>query len=499
MAKREVELRADEGIFLGLAKQNMLFHQCIGELVDNSIAQKKPDEKFRIYIILHKIDNNTIRVFIADNGNGMSATILGDALQLGKSPTTNSRLHEHGFGLKNALATLSSGTGFWKIYTKDFTSGKVGSVSSPFNSKMTIDDDDSFPTDIFLPTDYSTLIEVDVKMTFLQTVQGRGAKATDLLRIREWLIEHLGVFYRGYLEQSEDGNYENEGTISVAIDNDSVKVPPIPVPFGHVKTDYFDIELNGQIYSITYKHGTLDPVRRDKLVRGSEAKYYYQGNSKTQGIDIRLDKRVIAVHQLETIWKTEEKNNKVKQLSRHPGFNDFVGELIIPSVPRGVLTTVNNKTDFNLDDQDWQSIFEVLNSKEEYKPIRDAREKTESLLRDKWVGMLKATNPEDTASTERSVWGTGVKIDVYRKTKNGEIIIYEVKVGAGAPLNLYQLKMYWDGLCLSGEYPKEAVLLVESFSTVLEEMANTMNTKLKPPEGSNSYNLRIERHADKNL
>ena len=112
--------------------------------------------------------------------------------------------------------------------------------------------------------------------------------------------------------------------------------------------------------------------------------------------------------------------------------------------------------------------------------------------------MLKATNPEETITDERSVWPTGTRIDVYRKTENGDIIIYEIKVGMGAPLNLYQLKMYWDGLALEGEQPKEGVLLVEDFHTNLEEMANKMN-KLPPPVKTKAYNFKIAKHADKGL
>lgn len=41
MAIRKVELKANERVFVGLSKQNMLFHQCIFELCDNSIAAAK--------------------------------------------------------------------------------------------------------------------------------------------------------------------------------------------------------------------------------------------------------------------------------------------------------------------------------------------------------------------------------------------------------------------------------------------------------------------------
>lgn len=36
-----VTLNVNEGTFRGLSKQNLLFHQCIWELVDNAIAAKK--------------------------------------------------------------------------------------------------------------------------------------------------------------------------------------------------------------------------------------------------------------------------------------------------------------------------------------------------------------------------------------------------------------------------------------------------------------------------
>ncbi|GAI17190.1 unnamed protein product, partial [marine sediment metagenome] len=51
MPEYEVELTATEGLFEGLAKQNMLFHQCIGELVDNAIAANIGNNPFLVDII----------------------------------------------------------------------------------------------------------------------------------------------------------------------------------------------------------------------------------------------------------------------------------------------------------------------------------------------------------------------------------------------------------------------------------------------------------------
>lgn len=494
MGHHKVALQPTEGTFKGLAKQNMLVHQCIGELVDNAIAAKPKTQKFRVDIVLINNDEDSARVdlYIADNCQGMTLEHLKLALQLGESATTDNRLNEHGFGLKNALATLSGGNGYWKVWSKAKGTATVSSVEGPFKTEMYISDEDELPVLDFLPSDISTLVKVPVKLTFLQSLQGRGAPAKDLSVLRTWMIEHLGVAYRGYLEQDGE-TLDSSGVIVVSVGNDNLQVPPILVPFGSVQTKRFKVELSGSVYDLEYKYGTLDEEKRDKIVRGNKAKYYYQGNIATQGIDIRLGRRVIATKQFETIWKTDDGE---AQLTRHNNFNDFVGELLIPELPRGVLSTVNNKTDFNLDDPDWSKIFDHLNI---LRPPKKIREHSENELRNKWISMLRATNPEDIVTHETSVWPTGTYIDVYRRTSSGKIIIYELKVGTGAPIHLYQLKMYWDGLVLDKkEQPSEAILLVEEFPSNLEVMANMMN-KLPVPPNSKPYNFKIERLSDKGL
>lgn len=432
-----------------------------------------------------------VDIYISDNSIGMTLEVLKNALQLGKSPSTNNRLNEHGFGLKNALATLSGGNGPWKVWTRAPNSKNIHSVEGPFKAQMTVRDDDAFPVVDALQPDISTLIKVTVKLSFLQTVQGRGAKATNLVKLRDWLIEHLGVTYRGYLDLDEH-TFDTSGIIVVSIGTDSVRVPHVPVPLGKSETRHIPMDLGGVVYSLTFQYGTLDPIKRDKMLKGKGARFYYQGNTATQGVDIRIGKRVIATRQFDTIWKTENGEN---QLARHNNFNDFIGELVIPDLPRGVLTTVNNKTDFNLDDVEWEKIFTEVNK---IRPPTQPREKSEAQLTKKWIEMLKATNPDDVISGERNVWPPGARIDVFRQMPDGKTVIYELKAVSGAPLDLYQLRMYWDGLVLDGVQPSQAILLVHDFGSTLEEMANTMN-KLPPPSGSKPYNFKIERLRDKGL
>ncbi|OHW61204.1 histidine kinase-, DNA gyrase B-, and HSP90-like ATPase [Andreesenia angusta] len=498
MAKK-VKLVAGRGLFSGLAKQNLLFHQCIGELVDNAIAGTIKDSKFDVSIIFNDVgEKGFVDLYISDKGKGMDIDTLERALQLGESATTTNRLNEHGFGLKNALATLSDGNGEWELWTKfKSENSKVLKVKGPFCSEMEIQDErQRFPDYDFLPSEISTLIKVKVKKNFVQTSQGRGAKATELNTLRRILMEHLGVMYRGYLEQ-DSKTYEESGRINVSIGRDSKKVTPVQVPIANGRTEYVDIELGGTVYKLEYKYGTLDEVRRDMLIQGEKASYYYQGNIPTQGIDIRLGKRVIATRLLDIIWKTDD--DKRKSIVRHNNYNDFVGELIIPELPRGVLTTVNNKTDFNLADENWTSIFDKIN---EYRPLKMSRLEGEKELRTKWVSILEASitdKEKEKILTEKKVWPSGTSIDVYRVTAAEKVIIYELKVGTGEPKHLYQLKMYWDGLVNNKDNPDEAILLVEDYDGKLEEMANVMNTFNTIRDGVNPYNFKIMKFSEVGL
>ena len=496
MSTETVEIQAQEGIFEGLAKQNLKFHQCVAELVDNAIASSSEQEKFTIEIAMNRDENDesVVHLWISDNCGGMTLDIFKAALQPGEPATTESRLNEHGFGMKNSLATLSDNNGYWKVWTTPDEGDSVFSTEGPFEKIMEVDNDSRLPDEDFLPTDVSTVIHVPVNLSFIQTVQGRGAPAKDLSKLRSWLVEHLGVFYRGFLGVDPG---PPDGSISVWIGGDRQHVQPIQVPMANSDIEYFDIELGGGMFEIEYEFGTLDEHRVQSVVDGGKAKAYYQGNQRTQGIDIRLGSRTIATNQLSNIWNEEGGET---QLETHNRFNDFIGELRIPGdVPRGTLTTTNDKTDFNLDDDGWRNIFDRLNEDDKLRPIEKARTQTEKQLREDWIQKLEDTRPDDELSDERHVWPPGTRVDVFQETNNGRVIIYELKAGSGTPQNLYQLMMYWDGLVLEDTYPDKGILLVEDYGSNLESMANMINKELSPPGESSEYNIIIQKHSERGL
>ena len=104
---------------------------------------------------------------------------------------------------------------------------------------------------------------------------------------------------------------------------------------------------------------------------------------------------------------------------------------------------------------------------------------------------------------EVTVWPTGTRIDVTDQNKSGKCDIYELKAGKGEPQDLYQLRMYWDGLVLSGVQPTRGVLLAAGFSEHMAAMVPLLNALPAPlfPDGTPSapYNFSLATHAEKQL
>lgn len=485
---KDVQLRLTDGLFRGLANQNMLFHQCIGELVDNSIAGTKDNKQFRIDIVLDRVKNSEfVDVWIADNTAGMDSDLLARSLQPGNSPDTGHRLNEHGFGLKNALATLCRQSGGkWDIWTRANGGADIWHVAGPFGENMRLTQKENFPEMESLPEGISTLICARTDINFVRTVRGRRRhKPVELDTLSPWLREHIGVHYRGYLEQ----DYQT-GDIPGEIYVNQERVVPIQVPMTQTEKDMFRVKLGGTSYPLTYRRGVVEDRNED----GSKKHlYYYRRNMETQGIDIRLGRRVIATGLFKTIWNVTHDNH----------FNHFVGELLIPDLPPGILTTKSDKTDFNLGDQDWQTIFAHL---AEWKPEPDGGRVRESELKTMWKDMLENGKEDgDVIGAEISLWESATHLDLCKKFKtSGKITIWELKRDKGNPLNLYQLKMYWDALVLSGQSPNRAVLLAEDFTDGMRAMAQTMNEKLHPPKKQNGeesppYHFELETLTQRGL
>ena len=291
----EIPINITPKAFEGLRRQGMLFHQAVCEIVDDALAATPEGQAHVAIALAADADKNYMSLAIADWGCGMNLDELTNALQLGSLPTGNNRLNEHGFGLNNALACLSDENGTWSIFTRK-DKGDYLKVSGPFDTRMTVETvaNLNLPNNMNLYWEEpSTVVCVRVPMDVVRTVQRQGRRLMNLVLIQTWLTEHLGVTYRGYLEQNPN-TMDAYAKIVMTIGNNVCFVAPVEVPVMRAYEEILEVELGGESVKMAYRYGALNAAKCETLVQGSRARYYYQNNQPTQGIDIRLGKRVIA-------------------------------------------------------------------------------------------------------------------------------------------------------------------------------------------------------------
>lgn len=507
---QEVRMEVPNNAWSSLARNDMDCGHCVAELVDNSIAAQPSSFKIQLHIEQHP-DNENLRILhVIDYSGGMTFETLQKAILLGGTVGEN-QLNEHGYGMKNALCTLTDKNKLnWNLWTRK--DGQISTVSGPFEDPMSVEstaaavpDNVAFPQLDFAHwgNDFSTYIRVEVKDTFINTLKGRGkiTSNTDILKF--YLMEDLAIKYRYYLREGQ-GN--PNGKILVSHIGHRHFLSPLELPAA-TDTREFQVTVKDKnntehVVSVTYNWGPLNEVRRETALR-----YYdqhnnastrkpvanYQGNMPSQGFDVVIGNRTILTKHFEFVWPTGvDDDGETTYMVRHPSHNDYLGEMRIENPPRGVFSTVNNKRGLDPDDENWQNVIEAFGNIADCKPSNDGeRKKSEKHYQKKLKDTLDAVAGGAAGyvvSRERAVWQTGTRIDMYYKTP-ASLRIYELKVKDAASIDVYQIKMYWDGLAEIGadEVPTEAWLAAPGFAPSLQAMVDSINA-LTDKHGNN-YNI----------
>jgi len=486
----------EERYWEGLGRQEMDFHQVVGELIDNSISAAGKDSEgdllpFKIEVTLEKVGNK-IRVKVADEGIGMTVDEITEHIfSLGGKGRSEGPLNEHGFGLKNALCVLTIGNKLpWIIQTRDdeaVRNGLVYVVKGPFSSKMKLElgDIESWNEGLaHVARDRGTRVYAETTFEFFNTLYHRARTFETLV---ERFIEHLGVMYRGFLKNPHNKLWlrwrnlgDDENNPNYDVDWEEFRIKPIEIPYDAGGSQTTEIEISGPEgkAKAIYIRGNLDVEKVKDATQGRPypLKIYYQGNIPTQGIDIVVRGRVLKTGQLPEIWS---------DIPRHNNFNRFVGELILND-PK--FRTVNNKISLDPHNPYWIELLEKLDN-EEFKPQRITGAKIERDLAKRLKIMLEGHYTGSNVQRDRPIWGgAGVKVDIYHELKNGEIHIYELKAGTAAPIDAYQLLMYWDGIVKDeGKSPKVGRLVAKEIPSTVRNIINEIN-KRKDSLGNN-YSL----------
>ena len=446
-----------EGTIRGLAQAPLHLQNMVAELVDNALAAHEGPHVVCVDLSSHQDGGDLYILRVWDNGPGIPLQRLKeDVFQLGHPPDGTSHLNEHGFGLKNVLAKAQQLSRLeWFFRTRDVESlgrDEFHQCKRPFSFAMAIDPLPSAEWPSYASRTTGTICELVVPMTYMQSVAfgRRGARPREIGGIMDYLREHLGVMYRGYLE----GGVRATTQILTSIDlGQPDHVDPVNPDFRSKDNFRFTLTLGGQQVTVTGVVGLVDKDSRQTKAR----RLYYKHAPESQGIDIRVGKRTVATRLISEIWERD----------RHPSLNGVAGEFIIPGA-RGVAPpTLNNKTSIDFDSPTWHAIVEGIQQEVEKDDLAHGGGKSEADLRDELYQHIEGLKgPNHTLEKEYDCLN-GVSVDIVwdQSAANGPINIYEAKKGKAAPIDLYQLVMYWDSLLMAGKQPTRGYLVSSGRTT----------------------------------
>lgn len=173
------------------------------------------------------------------------------------------------------------------------------------------------------------------------------------------------------------------------------------------------------------------------------------------------------------IWETE----------KHGSYNYLLIILNLKSTNREALPkTRTSKNGLREGDEKLEKLYEWIRSNlsEPQKEIMLADHETDLFeeLRDRLD--LYDPDPNKVIDTEKHVFiRTGnskdrVRIDLYYKNSYG-VTIYEGKKDVTTSKDVYQLRMYWDGLVYDGITPSKGILLATSHPDSVKELISIVN------------------------
>jgi hypothetical protein len=242
-------------------------------------------------------------------------------------------------------------------------------------------------------------------------------------------------------------------------------------------------DLGNGIVKIEYEFGSIDA--------GDNIRYYKK-NMSSSGVEIRINGRSLAYNLFTDIWHKE----------KHNCYNHFIGRINVISSDRNKLPeTKTAKNAFKTSDNKYEELLRWIFQK--YPNIEEIEESNDSfnevnLFRNLASNMNTYLNLNDTITTEQYVFKEEMKlrIDLYH-CSNNYVTIYEGKKIKTSPKDVYQLRMYWDGLIYEGMRPNKGILIGSVHPESVKRMIEFVN-KMKDANGNN-YNFELTTWEDKNI
>ncbi len=480
-----------EEMWEGLGNNFDSIQQILFEFVDNScsniLSNLSSLSSKQINVVFKVIDDKRIEITVEDSGTGIKN--LDNAFKIGNKASQESPLNEHGFGMKHALAAADKTNRSWWIATRTkekFRSNQFVLINAPYKTidfKGEIKPSDEWPGSL---NSTGTMISFVIDKALLATATAGipGAnESTGYKRIIDYIIEDIAFTYSNIID-------EKGININVKLfENDSLvtdqNVTPLKPDWETIyKEGKKTIDLGAGNVEINYIFGSIKPGNNYR---------YYKRNMKTSGAEIRLNGRVLKNNILFDIWHKEQHND----------YNHFIAIINVVSDDRKKLpSTKTSKNAFNYSDEKYEALINWIGSFYPEVPkitISGGYDEVEMFKELKRKFEINPEHRDDTYNLEQYVFeeiGMKLRIDMYSFVDN-KIIIYEGKKNKTSPQDVYQLRMYWDGLVYNDKKPKKGILLGNEHPDSVLQMIQFIN-KMKDANG-NPYVLETREWNEFNI
>ena len=439
------------------------FPEIINEFVDDALSNfraTRPDQR-RVEIRLQQWEE-FVDVSVVDTGTGIRD--IHAALTLGSRSGGQTALNEHGMGLKHALASACE-DGSWSIQTRtpeDNAQDRHLVVQGPYR----LGDDPM--TGRYLsgrgilmgPT--GTAVSFTCTRDFFATIRPAGDRTDKPFEaLVDILLEELGHTYAPIL----DGR---EMEVAVVVGDQVYPVEPV-FPYWELNNFHdilpTDLDLGGGPVSVRCCWGLIHPDKDNHL--------YYRGNMESSGVEIRCNGRLMERGLDKRIWS--------KQL--HPSHNHFLMVVELTADQPGALPpTRPTKTGFLDGDPRLEKLFAWLRANVTPMAPRESVEKrlTRALAEQKQEepDVLRVALEESTYCS----LDLRVKMNLF-VSRVDQTEVYESKKGPSKALDLYQLKMYWDGCAVDGRPLSRGILVARSHPREVQNLVSALNDSYRDPTG----------------
>lgn len=434
-------------------------------------------------------------VQIVDTGTGIKN--LNAAFTLGCRNASESPLNEHGFGLKHALASANPENNEWSICTRtkeDFDNNRYIKISSPYlfdNFKATICDISDNPWEGKYNSTGTSISFVCNRELYRTLIKGLKGNWQDFRAIATLLYEDLGFVYSEVIKSQR-----------ARIDLRVVPINGNPEqnPVGALEPDWLDTvrpgmgtekyDLGKGLVDIEYHFGVINPKADSQMYDfdNTTAKKYYKASMSTSGVEIRINGRLICYNVFKEIWNNE----------KHNVYNSFLVIINLRSKNLKALPkTRTSKNGLREGDPQLDKLYKWIFGKLNVPPknSQDATLERDLFveLRDKLRYSAKEFGYGDApidcehyAFTTTGNSTDSARIDLYVNIP-GKISLYEGKLDKTTMKDVYQLRMYWDGLVYDGSEPTEGILVSAEHPQSVKDMIQLVNN-MKDMKG-NKYNF----------